>query len=85
MSKYHPVRHFLENAATSASEMTLTFQQTEQILCFALPASARKHRAWWANEYGPSAHIQAKSWLSAGWEVDTVDQVQDWVRFRRSR
>jgi len=83
MSKYDPLRIFLENAATSVSEMTLTFQRIELILGLTLPPSARRHRAWWANPGTPHDHPYAQAWLTAGWKVDTVDQQAEWVRFRR--
>jgi hypothetical protein len=83
MSKYDPLHRFLNNAKPGTQELTLTFAQIESILGSKLPASAHRHRPWWANEYSPTAHTQAKSWLSAGWEVDTVDQAREWVRFRR--
>ena len=83
MSIYDPLRIFLENAAADVSEMTLTFQQIETILGFELPASARRHRTWWANPSKPDDHPYAQAWLAAGWKVDTVDQRGEWVRFRR--
>jgi hypothetical protein len=83
MSKYDPLHDFLKNAKPGTKELTLTFAQIESILGGKLPASAHRHRPWWANEYGFTTHTQAKSWLSAGWEVDTVDQSREWVRFRR--
>jgi hypothetical protein len=83
MSKYDPLRIFLENATTGVSEMTLTFQQVEIILGFTLPPSARRHRAWWANPGTPHDHPYAQAWLAAGWKVDTVDQRDEWVRFQR--
>jgi len=61
MSKYDPLRTFLENAEPGMQEMTLTFQQVESILGFALPPSARQHRAWWAN---PSTTVdQHSEWV----------------------
>ena len=83
MSKYNPLRIFLENAPSAVSEMTLSFQQVESILGFVLPPSARRHRAWWANPSSPQDHPYAQAWLAAGGKVDTVDQQAEWVRFRR--
>lgn len=82
MGKYDPLRRFLENVAADVSEITLSFAQIEQILEDTLPNSARRHQAWWANEQD-GTHVQAASWLGAGWEVDIVDQKRDWARFRR--
>lgn len=47
----------------------MTIDQIEAVLGFILPASARKYRPWWANAL---TNTQAKSWLHAGWEVDSV-------------
>jgi hypothetical protein len=84
MGKYDPLRHFLENATPDVSEITLSFRQIEQILGDTLPYSARHSRTWWGNELRSGTHIQAPSWLDAGWQVDTVDRAREWVRFRRS-
>jgi hypothetical protein len=83
MSKYDPLRVFLDSAVTHVSELTLSFQQIECILGFTLPPSARRHRAWWANPSTRHDHPYAQAWLAAGWKVDTVDQQTEWVRFRR--
>jgi len=47
-----------------------------------LPASAYRHQAWWANERTGS-HVQARSWMDAGWRVDGFNVDEGWVRFRR--
>lgn len=43
-----------------------------------LPASARNHRAWWAND---RTHPQARAWLDAGWRVASVEFGPQRVRF----
>jgi len=83
LSKYEPLRAFLEHAATCVSEMTLTFWQIESILGSPLPPSARRYRQWWANPSSSHDHPYAQAWLAAGWEVDMVDQHNECVRFRR--
>ncbi len=83
MSKYDPLQDFLEPLASHIAEVTLTFDQIEGILGFDLPPSAYKHRAWWGNPNSSSRHTQAQAWLTAGWKVDTVNQDEKWVRFRR--
>jgi hypothetical protein len=83
MTKYDPLRAFLESTASDISETALSFRKIEVILGSSLPPSARKHRAWWANPSSPYDHPYAQAWLAAGWEVDTVDQRAEWVRFRR--
>lgn len=49
MSKYDPLQSYLRDAAAHTADITLTFQQVEDILRFDLPRSAHEHRAWWAN------------------------------------
>ena len=85
MSKYDPLRIYLKNAANDMTEVTLTFQQIERILDDSLPRSAREYREWWDNTSTETRHVQTKAWLASGWKVDTVDQKQEWVRFRRTR
>jgi len=59
----------------------LTFSTIEKIIGDKLPASARKHRAWWSNhlEFNP----QARQWWDAGWRVFTVRMSQEIVVFTR--
>jgi hypothetical protein len=40
-----------------------------------LPNSAYRHQAWWANER-EGRHVQARSWMSAGFVVSFVS-IQD--------
>ncbi len=63
--------------------LTLTFGQIEGILGAVLPASARHHQAWWANQKSGGSHVQPQSWLPAGWRVEALDPMQGWVRFVR--
>ena len=84
MGKYDPLCHFLENAASGVSEITLSFSQIEQILGDVLPDTAKYQRMWWANEIRSGTQPQSSSWLNAGWEVDEVEREQKWVRFRRA-
>ena len=83
MAKYDPLYDYLVNLPSATGEKTLTFKQVEQILADELPASAYTYREWWANE-SVGIHVQALAWMEAGWEVETVSQEDDWIRFRRS-
>lgn len=83
MGKYDPLRVFLGNVEAEVSDLTLTFDKIQAILSDKLPASAYRHRQWWANPSSPYDHPYAQSWLAAGWKVDTVNQREEWVRFRR--
>lgn len=66
MSKYDPLYKYLAEI-----KVTLTYKEIEQILGSTLPESAYKYRAWWENNGGN--HVQANSWMDAGWMVDKVD------------
>lgn len=67
IGKYTPLYHYLRVA--SESVITLSSEQIEEIVGFELPASSVKHRAWWANDI---SHSQAKAWLLADWEVQSI-------------
>ena len=56
-----------------AQEWRTTFSEIESILGFELPASARLHRPWWANQSAGSRHSHALAWGVAGWETAEVD------------
>lgn len=64
----------------SSRSVVLTFVEVEQIVGRSLPPSARRHRAWWAND---ASHAQARQWLDAAWRVDLVDLVHERVRIVR--
>lgn len=85
MSKYDPLYRFLQDIQVNVGEKTITFSEMERILGFKLPKSAYVYRQWWANSTSPQQHPHAQSWLAAGWTVDTVNQQDKWVRFRRGK
>ena len=85
MSKYDPLYRFLQDIQVNVGEKTITFSEMERILGFKLPKSACVYRQWWANSTSPQQHPHAQSWLAAGWTVDTVNQQDKWVRFRRGK
>jgi len=68
MRKYHLLGDYLLRQHEITA--TLTFQAIEEILGFALPPSAHRHRAWWANSL---SHPQAVSWLNVGWKVSNTN------------
>jgi hypothetical protein len=76
-SRYEPLRDYLDASAERA--VTMRFAELETLLGRALPASARRHTAWWAN----GGHPQANAWLDAGYEVVTKDLREGWVRFEK--
>jgi hypothetical protein len=81
MAKYDTLRTFLE--ARSAPQLKLSFADIERILGAPLPASARRHPAWWANER-VGTHQQALAWLDAGYETRRLDLNSATIEFVRS-
>lgn len=79
-SKYDPLRHRLE--AERAEALLLRFSDVEALIGSPLPASARRHRTWWANETA-GTHGHARSWLAAGWRTRHVDMKAESVEFVR--
>ena len=77
-SKYDPLYHHLVNSPETV--VSLSFAEIERILGFALPASARRHQAWWANER-EGTHSHARSWLEASYGTQGVDLNAQTVRF----
>jgi hypothetical protein len=76
MVKYEPLREYL--SGRPGDEEPMTFGQMEQLVG-PLPDSARKHRAWWANDN----KSQALAWRAAGWHVASVNQASGQVVFAR--
>jgi len=81
-SKYAPLQMRLMEVSHSEGYETLSFVEIEQIIGDKLPPSAHNHREWWSNHAG--SHVQARAWLEAGWEVESVDQAAQTVRFRQT-
>lgn len=79
---YQPLGDHLR--AVDGSRVVLSFAEIERILGRSLPASARKHRAWWSNERSGS-HSHARAWMDAGWHVAGVDFNAGRVEFGKGR
>lgn len=79
MSKYQALNRFFRAQVTGFLRMT--FDEVEKEAGFSLPASARLHQAWWANDR--SRHVQARAWLDAGYETEQVDMKAGRLVFRR--
>ncbi|RVT86697.1 hypothetical protein DXV76_01000 [Rhodobacteraceae bacterium CCMM004] len=60
----------------------MTFSEIEKIIAGRLPASARKHRAWWSNN--PSNSVITHAWLGAGYRTAQVNLEGERVTFVRS-
>jgi hypothetical protein len=79
-AKYTPLARYLLNAAPTSPTVTMTFPEIEEKLSASLPASARRHRPWWANDTS-GGHVQATAWLSVGWKVAKVSLPGEHVNF----
>lgn len=77
MGKYYSLEKYLNNQCNST--VVLTFIEIEKIIEEPLPPSAYKYRAWWGN----GNHVQADSWLNAGYKVDDVKMGEE-VTFAKS-
>jgi hypothetical protein len=79
-SRYDPLRRYL--AGRSEPVVHLSFAEIERIIGGPLPASARRHRPWWANERSGS-HVHASAWMGAGRRTANVDLNSGAVDFAR--
>ena len=68
--------HFLFREMGKES-WTASFKEIEEILHFDLPESARKHKAWWANQ----RRGQSVSWMMADRRTSAVDLENETVTF----
>lgn len=80
MSRYQPLADRL--ARKTGDEWEATFAEIESALGFALPKSARRYAAWWANQTGPG-HSQTHGWRSVGWRTSSLDLKHQRVSFVR--
>jgi hypothetical protein len=79
-NKYQGLGQELEKARKQGqTRVVMTFQQIEELIADKLPPSARSGPDWWSNAKG---HVQAKSWIDAGWSKDGVDTKTETVTFR---
>lgn len=78
-SKYHPLFEHLQGCDQQV--LTLTFAEIETLMGCALPASALSKENWWSNRDSDRA-LQAKAWVSAGYQVKAVDLSQQIVTFQ---
>ena len=76
-------RLYTHLCALPNQEWRTSFSEVESVIGFDLPASARLHRPWWANQNGGSGHSQALAWGIAGWETADVDMDGETLLFRR--
>jgi CBS domain-containing protein len=81
-NRYAPLAQWLQQQPIDADRTRVTFEQIEGIINGELPASARKHRAWWAND--TTSHTHSQQWLDAGWRVAEVSIPREEVIFSRA-
>ncbi|MDR3710218.1 MAG: hypothetical protein P4L33_18130 [Capsulimonadaceae bacterium] len=79
-NKYAPLTDHL--AALPMEAWRPSFADIERILGFALPDSARKYPAWWANQ---ESGTQVHSWRDAGWFTQDLDLGAERITFSRDR
>lgn len=77
--KYGPLYQHLTDL--DGGEWQASFADIEAVIGGELPASARSHRAWWAND---RSHRHALAWLDAGWRTAEVDMTGESLRFQRT-
>lgn len=82
-SRYAALATYLRNVPSETQRIRLTFDAIEQIIGGNLPASARKHRSWWAND--TVSHVQSQQWLEADWRVGAINMTEGAVTFVRAR
>jgi len=69
MNKYKPLEEYLYTQ--NCPQVTLAFEQIEEILGFPLPFVAKTERHWWSNTISDS-NSQAIAWLKAFCRVSHV-------------
>lgn len=79
MGKYDPLRDHLD--ASTEPVVRLSFVEIERTIGDTLPASARTHPAWWANESPGGMHSHARSWLDSGYETRRLDLNSQTIEF----
>ena len=80
MHKYDPLGTYLKSGKFET--LSMTFAEIERLIDGSLPASARKHRAWWSNN--PSNSVITKAWLDAGYVTANVDLAAERLTFRKA-
>ena len=81
--KYTPLENHLRDLPASQREVTLGFEQIEEILNNKLPASAYEDQRWWEHETEGN-RVNTRAWANAGWKVASLDVNKKWVKFVRA-
>ena len=80
MSKYAPLTGYL--SSSGMDYIPMTFAEVEEVIGDNLPRSAFEYRPWWSNN--PSNHVNATSWLRAGYKTADVDMAERKLAFRKA-
>lgn len=80
MSKYAPLTGYL--SSSGMDYILMTFAEVEEVIGDKLPRSAFEYRPWWSNN--PSNHVNADSWLRAGYKTADVDMAERKLAFRKA-
>lgn len=80
-SRYAPLALFLRKQPRTERTISLGFRDIEHITGSELPAAARQHRSWWAND--SVAHVQSQQWLDVDWRVSRINMAEEIVTFTR--
>ena len=78
-SRYAPLTAYLRRVGQP--HVAMTFEEIEAVVGHPLPASARRHRAWWSNN--PTNSVITWAWLAAGYKSEQVDMEAGRLVFRR--
>ena len=70
--KYAPLENYLRDIPPDQKEVSLSFEQIEEILNAQLPSSAYEDQRWWDHETEGN-HVTTRAWANAGWKVESVD------------
>ncbi len=79
-SKYAHLSIYLAGRARYRSQVTLPFNQIEEIIGDRLPSSAYNDRYWWSNTWSRS---HSEAWLTVGWSVQEVNMNRREVTFQK--
>ena len=82
--KHAPLEIYLRGLPESQREVTLAFEEIEQILGTKLPASAYEDGRWWEHETEGN-HVSARAWANAGWRIESLNVNENWVKLMRVR
>jgi len=71
VGKYDPPRSSRWDQRDDQYRVDVTFAEIDAMVG-GLPPSARTYPGWWSNEHD-GTHVQARSWLDAGYTVPNID------------